>query len=330
MHSRRGFTLVELLVVIAIIGILVALLIPAVQASREAARRTTCINRFQQRSLAVLNYASANVDRLPPIWGKRIAIPRTGNDAYENWRSMVAPFLELPNLFADFEPGEMVVVEAVSPTVFQCPSTPGTPRTVDVTYGGVQYERIGVRNDFPVANLTGPPRSDSHYAGGWHGGRGTVRPFPTGPDFDVTVEELRTPARLKRITDGLSKTVMLVEQSGYPDYYVNRSLLKTVDEIPLSANSRRVWSMWPVSWGGIRDGVVFLWWQESTGYGFPPDRTKSNEVVPAGINRSNTARIYSFHPGGAVMSRFDGSVFFVTENVAFESLVDMLARANRS
>src|SRR5882762_5529102 len=56
---KRGFTLVELLVVIAIIGILVALLLPAIQAAREAARRSQCVNKVKQISLAVLNFESA-------------------------------------------------------------------------------------------------------------------------------------------------------------------------------------------------------------------------------------------------------------------------------
>src|SRR3954451_14364377 len=86
-HERRvrqAFTLVELLVVIAIIGILVALLLPAIQAAREAARRTQCVNHMKQIGLGVQNYASAR-KYLPPM---RVA------DHQQTWLALILPYLE--------------------------------------------------------------------------------------------------------------------------------------------------------------------------------------------------------------------------------------------
>ena len=91
MPCRRGFTLVELLVVIAIIGILVALLLPAVQSAREAARRTECANNLKQLGLAIHNYHGAR-GTLPPgvisNSGTRFGSPRT------TWTIHLYPYLE--------------------------------------------------------------------------------------------------------------------------------------------------------------------------------------------------------------------------------------------
>ena len=88
MVKKRGFTLVELLVVIAIIGILIALLLPAVQSVREAARRTECMNNLRQIGLAVANYETAQ-QRFPPGWKSS-----TG----WGWMAQCLPFIEQGNV----------------------------------------------------------------------------------------------------------------------------------------------------------------------------------------------------------------------------------------
>jgi prepilin-type N-terminal cleavage/methylation domain-containing protein/prepilin-type processing-associated H-X9-DG protein len=90
MRHRIGFTLVELLVVIAIIGILIALLLPAIQSARESARRTKCQNNEHQLGLAVLQFANAHGGAFPfTVHGES-----GGLDSSKSWVFTVAPFLE--------------------------------------------------------------------------------------------------------------------------------------------------------------------------------------------------------------------------------------------
>jgi prepilin-type N-terminal cleavage/methylation domain-containing protein/prepilin-type processing-associated H-X9-DG protein len=97
--QRAAFTLVELLVVIAIIGILVALLLPAVQSAREAARRTKCINNLKQLALGCLNHESA-LKRLPI----GISATSTGSsDVLHTWASYIMPYLEQGNVYSNID-----------------------------------------------------------------------------------------------------------------------------------------------------------------------------------------------------------------------------------
>src|SRR4051812_46549754 len=90
--AKAGFTLVELLVVIAIIGVLVALLLPAVQAAREAARRTQCSNNLKQLSLALLNYETVHT-----------TFPPAGIDTNQmSWTVLLLPYFEQQALYDQF------------------------------------------------------------------------------------------------------------------------------------------------------------------------------------------------------------------------------------
>jgi len=96
--EKDGFTLVELLVVIAIIGILVAMLLPAVQSAREAARRMSCANKFRQVGLAMHNYHDA-VLRFPfgiQMWEPGFQCPGTPDGTFVgwSWSTMILPYLE--------------------------------------------------------------------------------------------------------------------------------------------------------------------------------------------------------------------------------------------
>ncbi len=104
-RSRKGFTLVELLVVIAIIGILVSLLLPAVQAAREAARRTQCVNNLKQFGLAIHNFHDTNRKFPPGNLGDPNKVTLYGGSLqqYTGMIPYILPFMELKNLQDNIE-----------------------------------------------------------------------------------------------------------------------------------------------------------------------------------------------------------------------------------
>ena len=106
--KRSGFTLIELLVVIAIIGVLVGLLLPAVQQAREAARRSACSNNMKQQGLAVHNYADVNPEKFPVGWVGEFESGEWHGDEGEGFgfASRMLPFIEQNNVYKTINFGQ--------------------------------------------------------------------------------------------------------------------------------------------------------------------------------------------------------------------------------
>ena len=342
--ARRvvGFTLVELLVVIAIIGVLVALLLPAVQAAREAARRQQCQSNLRQLSIGLANYESArgayppafeynpNVKNLDPS-----SMPITF--AGPNWAVRLLPYIEQSSVYNQLDtkavvpgvwpggkaPPQMVhannaaVRMAVIPSM-RCPS--------DTEYGNImtQVSAGGItewaRGNYAANAGNGAIQNgcDSCISGpdslGWLDGR---RRGVIGPNVA---------AKMKGITDGTSNTLLLGE--------VRAGLLRI--------DRRGTWALgqagasvlaWFGQTGDDNGPNVCTPWADDTFSGALSDADKAlltRECMPDQFdaNDQKQATVRSVHPGGVNIGLVDGSAHFISNEIDTGKLGQAVTSAN--
>ncbi|MDG3007840.1 DUF1559 family PulG-like putative transporter [Paludisphaera mucosa] len=308
-RGRSGMTLIELLVVIAIAGLLAALLIPAVQSSREAARATTCRNNLRQVMLGVLNHESA-ARALPDLYnGGFLPRPRSAIDEFHfhPWRTAILPGLERSDVLASLNLDLPATTHAnqtginAAIATFVCPSSSNpTPNLPDVHEWqaswtpGIAGPLIGAaaRADYEVVGgvRTRPPGTavnggvvltmilDGIEFGAW--GEPTYQAPTVAP---VGYRK----ARLADVRDGLSNTVFVGERAGRPDCYDQRS---SVDPYP-----------YPNHPNGCGDSHQAAW---AISTHFPWLVFAAQQPV----NQTNVTGFYAFHPAGAYAAMGDGSV----------------------
>jgi prepilin-type N-terminal cleavage/methylation domain-containing protein/prepilin-type processing-associated H-X9-DG protein len=205
---RSAFTLVELLVVIAIIGVLVALILPAVQSAREAARRTSCSNQLRQLVLGCQLHENHRKAFPVGCIGCQFTPPEPGQPFQPlklmSWNAQILPFIEQAGLYEridlkvpSYRAPNKETAELVVPT-FLCPSTPGN--TLHADYG--LFRGAAFTDYCGMYGVEGVGRSATSAHARHH-----LEPTSLGP---MLFEE---PSRTTDIRDGLSNTVILAESS---------------------------------------------------------------------------------------------------------------------
>lgn len=290
--KRRGFTLVELLVVIAIIGILVALLLPAVQKAREAARRVGCKSNLKQIGLALNNYESAR-RRFPPFLINRSGNPSriSDEDKGMNWLVALLPYVEEQALFDSWDPiipANQNPGRSVEVSVYKCP-TDGNNEGNHCEYAGGGWARGNYGMNVSPCSFNASSKTSG--AVSRLGGVGAVN----------------RGIRMREIRDGVSKTI-------------------AVDELRAGINPQDLRGSWAMP--GLSAGTSGLFGDANApnACGSNADDMENCDASGASEDRSlcmgcfnsrSTSQMASrsAHDGGVFVALTDGSVHFVQDNI---------------
>lgn len=305
---RQGFTLVELLVVIAIIGVLIGLLLPAVQAVREAARRSMCSNNLKQLSLAIHVYHDGK-KQLPPLILKPSA-SQSGDSDWNSpawgWNALILPYMEETGLYDNLKVGsntltqtgaDAAVCDLLSTrlSTVRCPSDP-----TSINNSGRSVGRpLGLSN-YPAVN-----RVAVNVGSG--GGQNVLGAFRGAwPHADAQTSATRAPRPFREFTDGLSSTLMIGERS------VTH---------PTSTSSNNM-----TNWVGSTEPE-----QSGSSFRGPPEVGGATQYP---INEDPNVTFYwghwfrSMHPGGAMFCLADGSTRFINEDILIATYRALTTVAN--
>lgn len=291
--SRFGFTLVELLVVIGIIAVLLGLLLPAVQAAREAARASECQNNMKQLGLATLNFEST-YRAFPPR--------RQTKEPKQGWGPFLLPYLDQVPLAHLYDIQQNFYAPANQPLVstplkvFVCPSAPGNRFIHIIDQTNNDTGATGAAGDYFAPNSV-----DAYW---WPEAQRTA----AADTSNCTALKDNTQQPIASITDGLSNTLLFAEFAGRPNHYIRRKKQET--------NAGLKWANWWGPWAAYNCSIFKTWSADGQTPG-----------GPCTVNCNNNWGIYAFHPSGAYIVLCDGSVHFVSQGLDRDVFAGLVTKA---